>query len=327
VGKKLTMFLQRTVKKEITCMSVGLHSGRKISMAIKPAPVDGGILFVRKDLSGSNTVRADVHNVVDTTLATTIASGGVAVSTVEHLMSAFSGMGVDNAVVEIDAAELPIMDGSARPFVELLKNVGTQVQGKAKRLLVIKKRISVSEGDGSATFLPSPEFQISYDIEFSHKAIGSQSYHVKLTDISYENEICYARTFGFLRDVEYLQAKGLALGGSLKNAIVLDENRIINKEGLRCADEFVRHKILDSIGDLSLLGIPIIGHFVASKSGHRLNNLLLKELLKQPECWTIVNNYSRDEMFPNADELRLPLFHVLDSAPSSSSVIREMAAV
>ncbi len=321
------MFLQRTVKKEISCKSVGLHSGRKILMSISPAEVDEGIVFVRKDMTGKNTVRADVHNVVDTTLATTIASGGVAVSTVEHLMSAFSGMGVDNAIVEIDAAELPIMDGSARPFVELLKNVGAKVQGKAKKLLVIKKNVSVAEGDGSAMFLPSPEFQITYDIHFNHKEIGSQLYHFKFSDVSYENEICDARTFGFLRDVEYLQARGLALGGSLKNAIVLDDNRIINKEGLRCPDEFVRHKILDAIGDLSLLGIPIIGHFVASRSGHRLNNLLLKELLKQPESWTIVNNYSRDELFVDRHRLSLPVFNILDSAPASTFAIQDMATV
>lgn len=320
------MFLQRTVKSEITCKSVGLHSGRKIDMKIRPAGVDEGIVFVRKDLpDGRNRVKADVHNVIDTTLATTIGCNGVAVSTVEHLMSAFSGMGVDNAVVEIDAAELPIMDGSARPFVELLKNVGARPQGKAKRLLVVKKKIEVSEGEGSAMLLPSPEFRITYDIEFDHKDIGAQSYHIRLSDVSYEQEICAARTFGFLRDVEYLQAKGLALGGSLQNAIVLDENRIINKEGLRFPDEFVRHKILDSIGDLSLLGLPIIGHFVAVKSGHRLNNLLLKELLRHQECWTVVNDLSREEMFIERDRLQIPAFHVLDSLPSFA--VRDLAAV
>jgi UDP-3-O-[3-hydroxymyristoyl] N-acetylglucosamine deacetylase len=283
-------------------------------MVIRPAGVDEGIVFVRTDLSDHNIVRADVHNVADTTLATTLGSCGVTVSTVEHLMSAFSGMGVDNAIVEINAPELPIMDGSARPFVELLKSVGTKVQGKVKKLLVINKKVSVSDGEGTATFLPAPAFQITYDIEFKHKAIGNQSYHFKFSDTSYEREICAARTFGFLRDVEYLQAKGLALGGSLKNAIILDENRILNKEGLRFPDEFVRHKILDSIGDLSLMGIPIIGHFVAFKSGHRLNNLLLKELLLRQECWSIVNNFSAEEMLPNRDRLHIPSFHVLDYA-------------
>ncbi|MFZ4439130.1 MAG: UDP-3-O-acyl-N-acetylglucosamine deacetylase [Syntrophales bacterium] len=315
------MFLQRTVKREISCRSIGLHSGRKVGMVIRPAGVDEGIVFVRGDLPGNNRIKADVHNVRDTTLATTLGLNGVTVSTVEHLMSAFSGMGVDNAVVEVDAPEVPIMDGSARPFVDLLKDVGTQVQSKGKKLLVIKEKIAVSEGDGTAMFLPSPEFRITYKIEFNHPAIGVQSYQMNFSDISYEEEICEARTFGFLRDVEYLQAKGLALGGSLKNAVVLDDQRIINKGGLRFPDEFVKHKILDAIGDLSLLGIPIIGHFVACKSGHRLNNLLLKELLIRKECWTLAGRFSKEGMLNEFQSLRIPSFQILDSVPVSSPVM------
>ena len=311
------MFLQRTVKHEISCRSIGLHSGRKVGMVIRPAGIDEGIVFVRGDLSGDNRIKADVHSVRDTTLATTLGINGVTVSTVEHLMSAFSGMGVDNAVVEVDAPEVPIMDGSARPFVDLLKNVGTRIQGKGKKLLVIKERIAVSEGEGTAMFLPSPDFRITYKIEFNHPSIGVQSYHMKFSDVSYEEEICAARTFGFLRDVEYLQAKGLALGGSLKNAVVLDDRRIINKDGLRCPDEFVKHKILDAIGDLSLLGIPIIGHFVAYKSGHHLNNLLLKELLIREECWTLVSRFSKESVLNELKSLRVPSFRVLDSVPAS----------
>lgn len=290
-------------------------------MVIRPAEVDEGIVFVRGDLSGNNRIKADVHNVRDTTLATTLGLNGVTVSTVEHLMSAFSGMGVDNAVVEVDAQEVPIMDGSARPFVDLLKDVGTRVQGKKKKLLVIKEKIAVSDGEGTAMFLPYPEFRITYKIEFDHPAIGVQSYHMNISDISYEDEICEARTFGFLRDVEYLQAKGLALGGSLKNAVVLDEQRIINKDGLRFPDEFVKHKILDAIGDLSLLGIPIIGHFVACKSGHRLNNLLLKELLIRKECWTLASRFSKEGMLNELHSLRVPSFQVLDSVPAPSPVM------
>jgi UDP-3-O-[3-hydroxymyristoyl] N-acetylglucosamine deacetylase len=286
-------------------------------MVIRPAGVDEGIVFLRGDLSGNNRIKADVHNVRDTTLATTLGLNGVTVSTVEHLMSAFSGMGVDNAVVEVDAPEVPIMDGSARPFVDLLKDVGTRVQGKGKKLLVIKDKIAVSDGDGMAMFLPSPEFRITYKIEFKHPVIGIQSYEMNFSDVSYEKEICAARTFGFLRDVEYLQAKGLALGGSLKNAIVLDDRRIINKDGLRFPDEFVKHKILDAIGDLSLLGIPIIGHFVACKSGHRLNNLLLKELLIRKECWALLSRFSKEGMLNELKSLRVPSFRVLDSAPAS----------
>jgi UDP-3-O-[3-hydroxymyristoyl] N-acetylglucosamine deacetylase len=290
-------------------------------MVIRPAGVDEGIVFVRGDLPGNNRIKADVHNVRDTTLATTLGLNGVTVSTVEHLMSAFSGMGVDNAVVEMDAPEVPIMDGSARPFVDLLKDVGTRVQSKGKKLLVIKEKIAVSEGEGTAMFLPSPDFRITYKIEFNHPAIGVQSYQMRFSDISYEEEICEARTFGFLRDVEYLQAKGLALGGSLKNAVVLDEHRIINKDGLRFPDEFVKHKILDAIGDLSLLGMPIIGHFVACKSGHRLNNLLLKELLIRKECWTLVSRFSKAGMLNELHSLRIPSFQVLDSVPASSAVM------
>ena len=290
-------------------------------MVIRPAGVDEGIVFVRGDLSGNNRIKADVNNVRDTTLATTLGLNGVMVSTVEHLMSAFSGMGVDNAVVEVDAPEVPIMDGSARPFVDLFKDVGTRVQGKGKKLLVIKDKIAVSEGGGTAMLLPSPEFRITYKIEFNHPAIGVQSYHMNFSDVSYEEEICAARTFGFLRDVEYLQAKGLALGGSLKNAVVLDDRRIINKDGLRFPDEFVKHKILDAIGDLSLLGIPIIGHFVAYKSGHRLNNLLLKELLIRKECWMLVSRFSKEGMLNELKSLRVPSFRVLDSVPASPWVM------
>ena len=315
------MFFQRTVKNEIGCNSIGLHSGRKIGMVIKPAGVDEGIVFVRRDLPGNNRIKADVHNVRDTTLATTLGLNGVTISTVEHLMSAFSGMGVDNAVVEVDAPEVPIMDGSSRPFVELLKSVGTHVQGKCKRLIVIKEKVSVSEGESTAMLLPSPEFRITYKIEFNHPSIGIQSYDMKLSDVSYAEEICAARTFGFLKDVEYLQAKGLALGGSLRNAVVLDEHRIINKGGLRCPDEFVKHKILDAIGDLSLLGIPIIGHFVAFKSGHRLNNLLLKELMVRKDCWTMVNRVSREGILNEFSSLRIPSFRVLDSQPASTPVM------
>jgi UDP-3-O-[3-hydroxymyristoyl] N-acetylglucosamine deacetylase len=229
-------------------------------------------------------------------------------------------MGVDNAVVEVDAPEIPIMDGSALPFVNLLKDVGTTIQNKCKRLLVIQKRVSVSEGDGTAMLLPSPEFKITYEIDFQHPLIRRQSYDMTFSDVAYERDICQARTFGFLKDVEYLQAKGLALGGSLRNAVVLDEQRVINKEGLRCHDEFVKHKILDAIGDLSLLGMPIIGHFVAYKSGHRLNNLLLKELMARQECWKIVRHIEGDSSEKEFKSLNIPSFSVLDTVNASVPV-------
>jgi UDP-3-O-[3-hydroxymyristoyl] N-acetylglucosamine deacetylase len=307
------MHLQRTLKKEIICSSIGLHSGRKVTMRIKPAPADTGIIFVRKDLPGSRPIVAEYNNVSDTTLATSLGTNGVTVATVEHLLSAFCGMGVDNAIVELDSFEVPIMDGSALPFVNMLKEVGTHLQGKTKKLLVVKKPVSVREKDGNAVLLPASEFKISYGIDFKHGAIGKQSYNMTFSDEKYEKEICAARTFGFLNEVEYLQAKGLALGGSLKNAIVLDDRKIINKEGLRFPDEFVKHKILDAIGDLFLLGMPIIGHFVAYKSGHRLNNLLLKELMLKTDCWEIVTCFDREKAISQSNSLKIPSIRILDA--------------
>lgn len=309
------MYLQRTVKNDIECSSIGLHSGRKVSMRIRPAGVDEGITFVRTDLTDNHAIKADITNVCDTTLATTIGNNGYAVSTVEHLMSAFSGMGVDNAMIEVNAPEVPIMDGSALPFVNMLKMVGTRLQGKCKKLLVIKEAISVEDETGTAMLLPASEFKITYKIDFKHPLIGQQSYHLAFSDVTYEKEICRARTFGFLKDVEYLQARGLALGGSLKNAIVLNESKIINKEGLRCPEEFVKHKILDAIGDLSLLGMPIVGHFIAYKSGHKLNNRLLQEILAHEEKWCIVSHHPREEhaFAKSSLPLNLPAFRVLDA--------------
>lgn len=286
------MYFQKTVKSDIQCSGIGLHTGRKINMKIRPAGVDEGVVFHRNDLSENNTVKADLTNVCDTTLATTLGMNGTRVSTVEHLLSAFAGMGINNAIIEIDSFEIPIMDGSALPFVDMLKAVGIEVQNKPKRFLVIEKPVAVSDGEGKAMLLPSSQFEITYDIDFDHPIVEKQSYNVVFSTEIYEKDICSARTFGFLRDVEYLQAKGLALGGSLKNAVVLDDEKVINKEGLRFPDEFVKHKILDAIGDLFLLGMPIIGHFVAYKSGHKLNNLLLRELLVNQECWRIVHFYN-----------------------------------
>ncbi|MBN1470391.1 MAG: UDP-3-O-acyl-N-acetylglucosamine deacetylase [Syntrophaceae bacterium] len=306
------MHLQRTLKKEIGCFSIGLHTGRKINMKIKPAPSDTGIVFIRTDLPDAPPIQAKYDNVCDTTLATTIGSNGVTVSTVEHLLSAFSGMGVDNAIIELDSFEVPVMDGSALPFVNMFKEVGTRLQKKNKKMLIVKNPVSVNEGDASAMLLPSDEFKISYEIDFKHPVIGKQSYDMTFSDEEYENNICAAQTFGFLKDLEFLQAKGLALGGSLKNAIVLDDKKIINKEGQRIPHVFVKHKILDAIGDLFLLGMPIIGHFVAYKSGHRLNNLLLRELTRQKDCWDIVTTTDKKEHH-KTHSFKLPSFRTLDA--------------
>ena len=299
------MSLQRTLKSDITCNSVGLHSGRKIRMVIKPADTDRGIVFSRSDIAGDeNSVRALVSNVSDTTLATTIGTNGNAVATVEHLLSALRGLGIDNALIEISGPEIPVMDGSALPFVNMIKETGIVEQSVGKRYLKIVKEISVSEGGGWAKLEPSSTFEISYEIYFDHPLIGCQCYHLDLSEITYEKDICFARTFGFLKDVEYLQAKGLALGGSLKNAIVLNEEKIINKEGLRHPLEFVKHKILDAIGDLFLIGMPIIGHFNAYKSGHKLHMMLLKELVANPDSWRVFR-YQAPGSFREESPVRL----------------------
>lgn len=284
------MYWQKTIKEEINFRSVGLHSGRKVGMTILPSEADTGIVFVRQDVPTENRIAAAVQNVTDTTLATTLGVNGTRVHTVEHLLSAFSGLGIDNAIVEVDAFEVPIMDGSSQPFVCILKNVGLKTLRKPRRYLRVKNHVSVSEGNSVAALDPAADFRITYKIDFPHPAVGTQTYHMVFSPDVYEREISSARTFGFLRDVEYLQAKGLALGGSLKNAVVLDDERVINKEGLRSPDEFVKHKILDAIGDLYLLGMPIIGHFTAYKSGHKLNTELLKKLLASEDCWEIISH-------------------------------------
>ena len=288
------MLFQRTLNNEIGCKGTGLHSGRKINMTIKPAAIDTGIVFIRTDLAGCSQIKAEFANVSETVLATTLGTNGTRVSTIEHLLSAFRGMGIDNAVVEIDGQEVPIMDGSALPFVNMIKNVGTKIQDVERRFISIKKKVAVSNQSESAMLLPCGEFKITYTIDYEHPLIGEQTYHMVFSYDHYEKQICAARTFGFLKDVEYLQAKGLALGGSLKNAIVLDEDKIINKEGLRCPDELVKHKVLDAIGDLFLLGLPILGHFIGHKSGHRMNNLLLRQLVLDPENYEVVS-FSQDK--------------------------------
>jgi len=284
------MEFQKTVGSAIRCHGVGLHTGRKINMTIRPGEADSGVVFHRKDASKNPVVEARLDCVCDTTLATTIGANGTRISTVEHLLSAFRGVGVDNAVVEIDCCEIPIMDGSSRPFIALLKSGGLLTQSRPRKWMVIEKPVSVADGEGEAAFFPAPEFKITYTIEFNHPLVKTQVYSMSFSPEAYEKCISPARTFGFLKDVEYLQAKGLALGGSLKTAVVLDDEKVINKEGLRFPDEFVRHKILDAVGDLFLLGMPILGHFVAKKSGHKLNNMLLKKLLASGDCWRILEN-------------------------------------
>ncbi|MFH0810361.1 MAG: UDP-3-O-acyl-N-acetylglucosamine deacetylase [Pseudomonadota bacterium] len=280
-------FYQRTVAQPVSCVGIGLHSGKRITLTIKPASPSTGIVFVRADLPGRPEIRAAVENVVDTRLATTIGRDGARVSTVEHLMAALAGMGIDNAQIDVDGAEIPIMDGSAAPFIFLLKSVGTRVQHAAKRFIVIRKPLALREGDKSLAIYPAREFKISCSIDFDHPLLREQHYSLSFSDSVFEREISRARTFGFLHEVEAMQKRGFALGGSLDNAVVVDRFRILNEDGLRYRDEFVRHKILDLVGDAALLGRPVIGHFIADKSGHALNNTFLRELLATPAAWDL----------------------------------------
>ncbi len=278
-------YRQRTIRDEASCTGIGLHSGHPVNLTIKPAPADTGITFIRKDVPSRPSIKATFENVVDTRLSTTLGSNGYRVSTVEHLMAAFFGLGVDNARVELDGPEVPIMDGSAAPFIFLLRSSGIREQKSAKRFVIIKRPLEIREGGRSVRITPSKELKISYAIDFNHPLLRDQAFELCFSGKDFVKEISRARTFGFLRDVQTLRENGLALGGSLDNAIVIDDFRILNEDGLRYKDEFVRHKILDFIGDLAILGCPVIGHFVVNKSGHDLNHQLLKKLIRSGKTW------------------------------------------
>src|SRR5258706_3396342 len=275
------MLNQRTLKNSIRATGVGLHTGKKVLMTLRPALPDTGIIFRRTDLEVPVDIKARAENVGDTTMGTTLHTGDVKVSTVEHLLSALAGLGVDNCVVELSAGEVPIMDGSAGPFVFLIQSAGIQEQDAPKRFVRIKQPVQVQDGDKFARFEPYEGFRVTFGIEFRHPVFKTsrQSATVDFSTTSFVKEVSRARTFGFMRDVELMRSKNLALGGSLDNAVVLDEYRVLNHEGLRYEDEFVRHKILDAIGDLYLMGHSLIGSYTAYKSGHQLNNKLLRALI------------------------------------------------
>ncbi len=285
--------LQRTLNNPIRATGVGLHTGEKVLLSLRPAPVNSGITFVRTDLDPSRAVPIKAHpeNVNQTTLATTLAVGDVSISTVEHLMSAFAGLGIDNAVVEVDAPELPIMDGSAAPFVFLLQSAGIEEQEEAKKFLRIKRAVTVREGDVAASLSPYDGFRLDYTLLYDHPVMSRHAAcaRVEFSTLAYVKEVSRARTFGFLNDYEALRARNLARGGSLANAVVVDDFRILNEEGLRLSDEFAKHKILDAIGDLYLTGYPIIGAFQGVRSGHATNNALLRKLLANPDAFEIVS--------------------------------------
>jgi UDP-3-O-[3-hydroxymyristoyl] N-acetylglucosamine deacetylase len=275
------MLRQRTLKSLIRASGVGLHTGQKVRMSLRPAPPDTGIVFRRVDLAAPVDIPARAELVGDARLASTLVQGEAKVQTVEHLMSALGGLGVDNVFVDLDAPELPIMDGSASPFVLLIQQAGIEAQPAPKRFLRVTRTVEVTEGDKWARLEPYEGFRLSFSIDFRHPVIerSTQSVAVDFAETSYLKEIARARTFGFMHEVENLRESGLALGGGLENAVVLDEFRVLNSEGLRFADEFIRHKLLDAVGDLYLLGKPLLGAFSAHKSGHALNNRLLRAAL------------------------------------------------
>jgi UDP-3-O-[3-hydroxymyristoyl] N-acetylglucosamine deacetylase len=283
------MLKQRTLSNVIRATGVGLHTGEKVFLTLKPAPVDTGIVFYRVDLDTPVEIKATPESVTETVMSTTIESDGVKISTVEHLMSAFAGMGVDNAYVELSTHEVPIMDGSAAPFVFLLQSAGIAEQNKAKKFIRIKKSLEVRDGDKWVRFEPFDGFKVTFTIDFDHPIFKNsvQNATVNFSTTSFIKEVSRARTFGFMDDLEALRKAGLARGGSIDNAIVMDSFNILNDDGLRYKDEFVKHKILDAVGDLYLLGHPLVGAFSAHKSGHALNNQILRQLLAEEDAWEL----------------------------------------
>jgi len=292
------MIKQRTLKNSIRATGVGLHSGEKVYLSLKPAPVNTGIIFRRSDLEGANEIEANFDQVGDTTMSTTLIKDGVRVDTVEHLLSAMAGLGIDNAYVELSAPEVPIMDGSAGPFVFLLQSAGIEEQDAPKEFIRIKKPVEVRQDDKYARFEPFDGFKVTFTIDFNHPVVdeGNQQTSLDFSSTSFVKEVSRARTFGFMKDIEFLRSQNLALGGSLNNAIVVDEFSILNEDGLRYEDEFVKHKVLDAVGDLYLLRKSLIGEYIGYKSGHGLNNLLLRELMEQKDAWELVTYEDADAL-------------------------------
>src|SRR5579862_622019 len=295
------MLRQRTLKTTIRTTGVGLHTGARVELTLRPAPADSGIVFHRVDLPEPVDIPAQAANVGDTRLSSTLSLHGASISTVEHLMSALAGVGIDNLHIDVSGPELPVMDGSAGPFVFLLQSAGIVEQNTAKQYLRVRAPVEMRDGDKWARFEPFAGFKLDFTIDFPHPVFGTESRHVTVdfAEHSYVKEVARARTFAFMQDVEAMRAAGLALGGSLRNAIVLDDTRVLNSEGLRYDNEFVKHKVLDAIGDLYLLGHPLIGQYTAYKPGHALNNALARALLARPEAWELVS-FREDDEVPSA---------------------------
>lgn len=295
------MIKQRTIKNAIRTTGVGLHTGDQIHLTLLPAPADTGIIFRRVDLNPPVEIKATAKNVGETTLSTCLIKDDVRVSTVEHLMSAMAGLGIDNAIVELNAPEIPIMDGSAGPFVFLIQSAGVQEQNAPKKFVRIKKEVTLRDGDKFASFIPFDGFKVSFSIEFDHPVFKDRRPQTELefSSSTFVKDISRARTFGFMHEIEYLRSKGLARGGSMDNAIVVDQYKILNEDGLRFEDEFVKHKVLDAIGDLYMLGNSLICEYKAHKSGHSLNNRALRLLIEQPDAWELVT-FEENQQLPIA---------------------------
>ena len=291
------MIRQRTLRNSIKATGVGLHTGEKVLLTLSPAPVDTGIVFRRTDLNPVAEIPARADLVGETTLSTCLIHNDARVSTIEHLLSAMAGLGVDNAYVDVTAHEIPIMDGSAAPFVFLLQSAGLVEQHAPKKFIRVKREVTVTDGDKSAKFLPLEGFKISFGIDFDHPVFKHRAAttEIDFSTTSFVREISRARTFGFVEEIEYLRSKGLARGGSMDNAIVIDDYKVLNNDGLRYEDEFVKHKVLDAIGDLYLLGYSLIGEYQAFKSGHALNNQALRTLISQKEAWEMVTFEDLDD--------------------------------
>lgn len=292
------MIYQRTLKNIIHATGVGIHTGKKVFLTLRPAPINNGIVFLRSDLDTNIDLKACPQNVGDTSWSTSLIKDGVRVSTIEHLMAAFAGLGIDNAYVEVSAPEVPIMDGSAGPFIFLLQSAGIEEQPALKRFLRIKRKVAVEQNDKWAALKPFNGFKVSFTIDFDHPVFhnSSQSASVVLSSTSFVKDVSRARTFGFLTEFEHLQAQNLAQGCSLDNVVVVDDYRVVNEDGLRYNDEFVKHKMLDAIGDLYLAGYSIIGEFVGHKSGHAVNNAIVKKLLQTEDAWELITFNSAQEV-------------------------------
>ena len=279
---------QQTLGRAIACSGIGLHTGRTVSLTLRPAPPDTGIVFIQHGAAGRAILHALVENLLPAQLCTAIGNSGATVRTVEHVLSALAGLGVDNAFVDVDADEVPVMDGSAGPFVRMIRAAGVVPQERRQPFLKILQPIEIADGQRRVLIEPAASTRITYTIQYDHPLIKTQTYRFDWSESAFENEIAEARTFGFLKEVQYLWSKGLGKGGSLDNTVVLSEQGVINGAGLRYDDEFVRHKVLDLIGDVALLGVPFIGHLIADRSGHALHTRLVEEILAQPDKWVLL---------------------------------------